>query len=63
LAGFGLAEQYRFLTLTGTDGLQRARIQVGWHDKPFIVLGDEKSSARASLGFISGDAPSEEEDI
>ncbi len=62
LAGFGLGDQSGFLTLTGTDGRQRARLYVGWHEKPSLVLGDEKWSSRVGLGFTAGDAPSENDD-
>jgi hypothetical protein len=61
LAAFGLADQDGFLTLTGTDGKQRAALAVG-DGRPSLVLGDEKWSSRVSLGSFGSDAPGPGED-
>ena len=62
VAVLGLSGFNAFLHLNGADGKPRARLQVGWHEKPFLNLGDEVWQGRVSLGFIAGDAPGPEDD-
>lgn len=61
VARFGLRDDGStgspFLDLVGKDGKFRARMQLGWRDRPILAMSDEKWEGRVMLGFVENDAP------
>lgn len=56
------ANQMAFLTLAGGDGNGRADLRIGWHERPFLVMGDEKFRVRVKLGYLAYDSPAPEDE-
>jgi hypothetical protein len=55
-------ERSPFLDFAGRDGKSRAKLELGWMDRPIFGLSDEKWEGRVLLGFIENDSPSPDDD-
>jgi hypothetical protein len=57
-----LSSQAPFINVLGNDGRSRALLYLTERQKPVPNMSDEHSEGRLTLGFVSSDAPTPEDD-
>jgi hypothetical protein len=63
VATFGIMSQKGpFLKISASDGKPMAIFELGWQERPVLIMNDHKFEGRMVLGSIENDAPSPNDD-